>query len=115
MDCCKLVGQGFLYSFDCHGEACSGVKDPVDGRDLGDRDGMVIDPEGVGGALATGVDHQHPDASVVVWRVGKIPSFGGVVFPRAASIGLHVDENLRAERSHGSSVKRETAFERFVG
>ena len=65
LDCCELVGRGFLYSFDCRGEACSGVKDPVGGRDLGDQDGMVIEPEGVGGALATGVGHQHPDAAVV--------------------------------------------------
>jgi hypothetical protein len=111
----ELIGWGFLYSFDRRGEACSGVEDPVGGRDLGDRDGMVIVPEGVGDALATGVGHQDSDAAVVVWRMGKIPSFGGVVSPCATSVGFHVDENLRAEGSHGSSVEREGAFESFVG
>ena len=76
---------------------------------------MVIVSEGVGDALATNVGHQNLDAAVVVWRVGEIPSFGGVVSPRAASVGFHVDENLHAEGSHGSCVEREGAFERFVG
>ena len=75
----------------------------------------MIVPEGVSDAFATGVGHQNSDAAVVVWRVGKIPSFGGVVSPRAASVGFHVDENFRAEGSHGSSVEREGTFERFVG
>ena len=115
LDCGELIGRGFLYSFNCHGEACSGIEDPVSGRDLGDRDGMVIVSEGVGDALATDVGHQNMDAAVVVWRVGEIPSFGGVVSPRAASVGFHVDENFRAEGSHGSSIEREGAFECFVG
>ena len=51
----------------------------------------------------------------MVWRVGKIPSFGGVVSPRAALVGFHVDENFHAKGSHGSSVEGEGAFERFVG
>jgi hypothetical protein len=115
LDCGELIGRGFLYSFNRRSEACSGIEDPVSGRDLGDRDGMVIVSEGVGDALATNVGHQNLDAAVVVWRVGEIPSFGGVVSPRAASVGFHVDENLRAEGSHGSCVEREGAFERFVG
>jgi hypothetical protein len=111
----ELIGWGFLDSVDRRGEACSGVEDPVCGHDLRDRDGMVIVPEGVGDALATGVGHQNSDAAVVVWRVGQIPCFGGVVSPSAASVGFHVDENFRAEGSHGSSVEREGAFESFVG
>ena len=111
----ELVGWGFLNSFNHRGEACSGFEDPVGCRDLGDRDGMVIVSEGVGDALATDVGHQNLDAAVVVWRVGKIPSFGGVVSPRAASVGFHVDENFHAEGSHGSSIEREGAFKRFVG
>ena len=102
LDCGKLIGRGFLYSFDHRSEVCSGIEDPVGGRDLGDRDGMVIETEGVGDALATGVSHQNSDAAVVVWRMGKIPSFGGMVSPRAALVGFHVDKNLRAEGSHGS-------------
>ena len=51
----------------------------------------------------------------MVRRVREIPSFGGVVSPRAASVGFHVDEYLRAKGSHGSSIKREGSFERFVG
>ena len=102
MDCGKLVGRGFLYSFNRRGEARSGVEDPVGCRDLGDRDGMVIVSEGVGDALTTGVGHQNLDAAVVVWRVVEIPRFGGMVSPRAASVGFHVDKNLRAEGSHGS-------------
>ena len=115
MDCGELVGRGFLYSLNCRGEACSGFEDPVGCCNPGDRDGMMIVPEGVSDAFATGVGHQNSDAAVVVWRVGKIPSFGGVVSPRAASVGFHVDENFRAEGSHGSSIEREGAFERFVG
>ena len=107
--------MGFLDSFDRRGEACCGIEDPVGGCDLWDRDGLVVVPESVGDALATGLGHQNSDAAVVVWRVGKIPSFGGVVSPRAASVGFHVDENFRAEGSHGSSVEREGAFESFVG
>ena len=115
LDCGELIGWGFLYSFDCRGEACSGAEDPVGGCDLGDRDGMVIEPEGFGDALTTGVSNQHLDAAVVVWRVGKIPCFGGVVSPRAASVGFHVNENPRAEGSQGSSVEREGAFESSGG
>jgi hypothetical protein len=111
----ELVGWGFLNSFNPRGEACSGFEDPVGCRDLGDRDGVMIVTEGVSDAFATGVGHQNLDAAVVVWRMGKIPSFGGVVSPRAASVGFHVDENFRAEGSHGSSIEREGAFERFVG
>ena len=111
----EVVGRGFLYSFNRRGEARSGVEDPVGCRDLGDRDGMVIVSEGVGDALTTGVGHQNSDAAVVVWRVGEIPRFGGVVSPRAALVGFHVDENLHAEGSHGSSIEKEGAFKCFGG
>jgi hypothetical protein len=57
LDCGKLIGRGFLHSLDCRSEAGHCVEDPVGGSDSGDRDGVVVEPEGVGDALATGVGH----------------------------------------------------------
>ncbi len=79
----------------------------VGGSDSGDQDGVVVEPEGVRDALASGVGHYNSDAAVVVGRMGKILSFGGVVSPSAASVGFHVNKNLHAEGSHGRSVERE--------
>ena len=57
LDCGELVGWGFLHSLDCCGEAGRCVKDPVGGCDSGDWDGVVVEPEGFGDALATSVGH----------------------------------------------------------
>jgi hypothetical protein len=57
LDCGKLVGWGFLYSFDRGCEAGRCVEDPVGCCDSGNWDGMMVEPEGVGDALTTGVGH----------------------------------------------------------
>jgi hypothetical protein len=55
LDCGELIGRGFLHSLDCRGEAGHCVENPVGGCDSGEQDGMVVEPEGVSDALATGV------------------------------------------------------------
>ncbi len=57
LDCGELIGWGFLHSLDCLGEAGRCVEDPVGGCDSGDWDGVMVEPEGVGDVLATGVGH----------------------------------------------------------
>ena len=66
------------------------VEDPVGGGDGGYWYFVVAKTEGVGGALAPWFCHDDADASVVLSRVGEVPSLGCMVPPCFASMWFHV-------------------------
>ena len=66
------------------------MEDPVSGGDGGYRYSVVAKAEGVGDAFAPCVCHDDTDASVVLCRIGEVPSLGSMVAPCFALMWFHV-------------------------
>ncbi len=66
------------------------MEDPVGGGDGGYWYGVVAIAEGAGDAFAPCVCHDDTDASVVLCRIGEVPSLGSMVAPCFASMWFHV-------------------------
>lgn len=110
----KFVQGAFLNTDDGCRELLGGCHDSVCSHDLWDQDGMVDEAKGVGDAFATGVGHDHLNSAIMMFCMQQILSFGGVVFPYALALRLHVDKDFRAHRGHWCGIEEKQPMECFA-